>query len=122
MKKALLLQRLGTVLNFCSSFWIIFLYAYYFFCAMKIGWFPQFSYPDPKEIISSHDKIELLLLYSLVVYYIFSGLFNLALFIGGLIMRKRLINYSLIVFIINALIYLNIDSLDFFGILNWFLD
>jgi len=122
MKFLFFLKKVGIILNYLSSIWIIFLYAYFFVVAIKVGHLPSFSFPDPKEVIPIHNTIHYLYFISAFIFFSASILLNIFLGIFGLIKKKRLLHYSIFILFTNILIYMCLPYIDFFGVFAWFMD
>lgn len=109
-------------LNPFSLFWALIIYGTAFYVYKELGYVPQYSNPDPKEIITNFDVLFKLFILSIPFLIIVSSL-NIIYLLNSYIKRRKLYFLPSFFFPLLSIILLGIViGIDPGGYLNWFLD
>lgn len=115
------METIRKTINYFSSYWIVVLYGSAFYVFIKTGQFSEISRPDAPDILPHYQLLYKLFAYS-TAFVVLGLILNLFFILKTMRFKIIVKDFSFIFFIINAMLWLLTLVVDYFRVLEWFLD
>ena len=105
-------------LNYLSFYWLILRYSLVFYVFFKIGRFPVMSNPHPDAVIPNF-KIILQIFYLAPLLILFCIPLNIVHVVRTIYKKSKWVDLSMILLVINIVLFMVINYFDPFGFTEW---